>query len=956
MKRISRKDPYISQNPEKGSYALVQGGRVPSIVLALNEHKGVLRVAGHLQKDMERVSGTTPEILQGALPSVGTPIIAGTLGQSDLLDKLEASGKVDFSCLKGKWDSFIVTVVNNPFPGMEQALVIAGSNKRGTIYGLYNLSEQMGISPWHWWADVPVERQKQLYVKAGLHESGEPSVRFRGFFINDEYPCLGEFAHKNYGGFKHGLYEKVFELTLRMKGNYFWPAMWNEAFHDDDPLNTEIADELGIIMGTSHHEPLMRAWKEWQRYGEGDWNLETNREFITNYWKESVRRQGDREAIMTIGMRGDGDEPLTEESKEELLLDILDTQRNIIEEVTGEKAEEVPQLWAVYKEVYDYYEKGVRVPDDVIIMLCDDNWGNLVKLPSEEDKKRSGGHALYYHFDYVGGPRNYKWLNSSPLPRVWEQLHLALKGGIDRLWMVNVGDIKPLEFPLSFYMDYAWNADEWDADQLQEYTKLWAAQQFGPQFAEEIGEILTRYSFFSGRRKPELIDAETFSLIHYQEAEKVVEDYQALARRTLELKKKIPVEYQDSFYQLVEYPVLALANLNDLHVSTGLNRLYASQGRAATSTMAERVEMLFAKDRELRDYYNNELAGGKWHHMMNQNHISYTYWQQPEEDVLPQLEKVTLADSAEMGVAVEGSESWWPGAAEGAELPEFTPWDEQGHYIEIFNRGKEPFAYTVENAQPWIKVDRPKGEIGEQERIWVEIDWDQAPEGQNRETLTIHGAGQSVSVEIPLNHYPHDHNRQESIFMESDGCVSIEAEHYSAKKEQPGMEWRILPGHGKTLSAVSAFPIDVSLEKPEADSPSLEYRCELAEEGEVEIQCYFSPTNNLQSGTGLCYALSVDDEEPQIVNVHSGKVQSAVGDYQVDPFDWDQAVGDNCRRVRTRHKVNGSGIHKIRYYLLDAGLVLQKLVVWTGEEKRSYLGPPESASGYRLANRTGRGE
>lgn len=944
MERISRKKHYISGQAEPGSFAVIHKGKVNPIVLSKEEFSGVLRVARHLQEDLESISGSRPEILLGEVPSNGTPIIAGTLGQSDLLASMEDAGAVDFSFIRGKWDSFCITVVEKPLPGLDQALVIAGSNKRGTIYGLYDLSERMGVSPWHWWADVPVQRQENLFVKAGKHESGEPSVKFRGFFINDEYPCLAPHAIEKFGGLNHDFYEKVFELILRLKGNYFWPAMWNEAFHDDDPLNTEIADELGIIMGTSHHEPLMRAWKEWQRYGEGDWNLETNRDFITKYWKESVRRQGNREAIMTIGMRGDGDEPLTEESREELLLDILETQRNILEEVTGRKAEEIPQLWAVYKEVYEYYEKGVPVPDDVIIMLCDDNWGNLVKLPGEEDKKRSGGHALYYHFDYVGGPRNYKWLNSSPLPRVWEQLHLALKGGIDRLWMVNVGDIKPLEFPLSFYMDYAWNAEEWDADQLQEYTNLWAAQQFGPQFSEEIGEILTCYSFFSGRRKPELIDAETYSLIHYQEAEKVVEDYQALARRTLELKEKIPAAFRDSYYQLVEYPVLALANLNDLHVSTALNRLYARQGRAATRAMADRVKKLFAKDKKMRDYYNNELAGGKWHHMMDQNHISYTYWQQPDEDVLPRLEDVTLADSAEMGVALEGSESWWPQSSEGATLPEFTPWDEQGHYLEIFNRGKEPFAYTVESSQTWIKVDRPKGEVGEQERIWLEIDWDQAPEGRNVENLTIHGAGQSVNVAIPLNHYPHDRNRQESIFMESDGCVSIEAEHYSAKKEQPGMEWRILPGHGRTLSAVSAFPISLSVENPGAESPHLEYRCELAGEGEVELCCTFSPTNNLRSGSGLCYAVSIDDEALQIVNLHSGEVESASGNYQTDPFGWDQAVGDNCRIVRTRHMVKGSGVHRIRYYLMDSALVLQKLVLWTGKEKVSYLGPPESPS------------
>ncbi|MEI9910879.1 MAG: glycosyl hydrolase 115 family protein [Bacteroidota bacterium] len=385
----------------------------------------------------------------------------------------------------------------------------------------------MGVSPWYWWADVPVKKRPSLYCKKGTTLSDSPKVKYRGIFINDEAPALSGWSKEKFGGFNHHFYEKVFELMIRLKANYLWPAMWGNAFYDDDSLNIQSADDYGIVIGTSHHEPLMRAHDEWRRYGKGKWNYDSNEVRLKEFWRSGMQR-ATNEKIVSVGMRGDGDEPMSRETATALLEKIVKDQRAIIEEVTKQPASATPQLWALYKEVQDYYDKGMRVPDDVTLLLCDDNWGNIRKLPKPGEKPRKGGYGIYYHFDYVGGPRNYKWLNTNPITRVWEQMHLAWEYKAREIWIVNVGDIKPMEFPISFFLDYAWNPAKISADDLQKYTEQWAASQFGDKYGKDIAGIILKYTKYNGRRKPELLDANTYSLQNYNEAESVTTEYNNL--------------------------------------------------------------------------------------------------------------------------------------------------------------------------------------------------------------------------------------------------------------------------------------------------------------------------------------------------------------------------------------------------------------------------------------------
>ncbi|MFH6936284.1 glycosyl hydrolase 115 family protein [Flavobacterium sp. FlaQc-30] len=647
-------EKYVVNRASNENFPLVSKGKIASILVDDKDYAGVLKVAGHLENDLFKVSDLHPKRIKKISEAEDFIVIIGTLGKSKFIDQLAKQGKIDAKALEGKWEKFTTQIVENPFKGSKKALVIAGSDKRGTIYGIYDLSNQIGVSPWYYWADVPVKKQTELHVLPGIHSQGEPKVKYRGIFINDEAPALSGWAFEKFGGFNSKFYDKVFELILRMKGNYLWPAMWGRMFYVEDPENAILADEYGIVMGTSHHEPLTRAHAEWGK-ANGKWDFNSNSEALIQFWKDGIKRMGNKETIVTIGMRGDGDEPMTEGTAIEVLENIVKTQRNIIAEITKKPAEETPQMWALYKEVQDYYDKGVTVPDDVTLLLCDDNWGNIRKLPELEAKPRKGGYGIYYHYDYVGGPRNYKWINTNQIERVWEQMDLAYQYGVDKIWIVNVGDIKPMEFPMEFFLDMAWNPEKFNAGNLEQYYVNWAKENFDNQFSEEIAEILKLYTKYNSRRKPELLDAKTYSIVNFNEADRVVSDYQKLVEKANSINEKLKPEYKDAFYQIVLFPVLASANLNEMYVTTAKNHLYAEQGNAIANEYAEKVKKLFEKDAELTNYYHTQLANGKWNHMMSQTHIGYDNWQQPEKNVMPKTKTIEISNKVQAGVFIEDS-------------------------------------------------------------------------------------------------------------------------------------------------------------------------------------------------------------------------------------------------------------------------------------------------------------
>jgi hypothetical protein len=802
-------DRYVYATPSGEWMKIVHNGQ-PVPILSDASDKGVLRAVENLRDDFRRVTGIRP-----SSETLSSVIIIGTAGNSALIDRLIRDNRIDGSLILGKREKYIATVIDHPSDGIGSALVIAGSDRRGTIYGIYELSAQIGVSPWYYWADVPVSRHDNLSIKPGIYTEGEPAVRYRGIFLNDEAPALRGWSETTFGGFNHTFYEKVFELILRLKGNFLWPAMWQPtAFYDDDPLNGEMADEYGIVIGTSHHEPLGRAHDEWRRYGKGEWNYERNADELRRFWTAGVQRSQQWEALYTVGMRGDGDMPMTRDANVALLRKIVDDQRSILSKVMKKKASDVPQVWALYKEVQEYYDQGMRVPDDITLMLCDDNWGNVRKLPRIGDPPRKGGFGMYYHFDYVGGPRNYKWINVTQVQRIWEQMNLTYEHGVDRIWIVNVGDLKPMEYPITFFLDMAWKPSLYNAGNLLQHTQEWCSRQFGEEYAVEAARLINLYTKYNRRVTPELLNDRTYSLDSYGEFAKVTDEYRALLMDAMRLYNLMPASLHDSFDQLVLFPINACCNLYEMYYAVAMNRQAAANSDArAANFWADKVRECYDRDSILTDHYNNHISGGKWAHIMDQIRIGYTFWQQPASRSIPRTSRMEAADSR--------------------------------------------------------------------------------------------------------------------IFLETDGYVAIEAEHFSSKKEEGGIRWTVIPDLGKTLSAVTTMPVTTD---PSGTGSVLEYTIKVETTGEFPLTLLLSPTLSYNANKGLRYAVSIDGADEQTVNFNGGASERSIGQWQATSII--ESV--------TRHRISTPGIHTIRFRALDSGILLQKLLLDTGNLKRTYLGAPES--------------
>ncbi len=661
-------DRWVSFQPDGGSFALVTPqSKSFAIWCDGAEHKGVLRAVGNLQADFERVTAAKPRLVTEAGKDVR--IVVGSWDKSPLVRRLMKAAGIEAGVLEGKNEKFLITTLRAPLPeSEEEILLIAGSDKRGTIYGIYELSARIGVSPWYWWMDVPAEQHDAIHIKRGVYTDGEPAVKYRGLFINDEWPCLGSWATGKFGGFNSKFYEHVYELLLRLKANFLWPAMWASAFYADDPMNSVLADEMGIIVGTSHHEPMARNHQEWARKRKeyGAWDYASNREVIDRFFREGMERAASTEDLITIGMRGDGDAPMGgEEGKDHeyvarykenmrLMEQIFKNQRRIIKEVTGKPAEKRPQVWAIYKEVQNYNDMGRRPPKDVIMLVCDDNWGNVRRLPDAEGRKHPGGWGMYYHVDYVGAPRNTKWLNVTPIQNLWEQMRLTYDYGVDKLWVLNVGDIKPMEYPITLFLDMAWNPRRYDAGNLPEHTGRFCADQFGQEQAEEAARILNLYCKYSGRVTPEMLDRNTYNL-ETGEWKQVSDEFLKLEAEALRQYISLKPAYKDAYKQLILFPVQAMANLYEMYYAQAMNHKLYKENNPQANEWAERVERAFKRDAELCRDYNEVMSGGKWKGIMTQKHIGYTSWNDDfPADVQPEVFRVADAGRLTGGYTFTG--------------------------------------------------------------------------------------------------------------------------------------------------------------------------------------------------------------------------------------------------------------------------------------------------------------
>jgi hypothetical protein len=817
------------------SFALVRRGTPSAVIADRDADPAVRHAADGFAEDLERVSGRAAA--RADRPSAGPVVVIGVAGHSAILADLARRGKIDLTGLAGQWEAYRQVVVDRPFPGVARALVIIGSDRRGAVFGTYDLSEKIGVSPWHWFADVPTTHRENLFVTAGSR-GDQPRVRYRGFFINDEDPAFNSWARKRFGGINAAMYAHVFDLLLRLKGNYLWPAMWApKAFNDDDPQNKVLADRMGVVMGTSHHEPMTRAQDEWHRHTDrgvtgGKWDYASNAANLRAFWRGGIERmmsKGDGtpyESLVTIGMRGDGDEAMAEGTATELLEQIVADQRSIIADVTGKPAAETPQVWALYKEVQDYYDHGMRVPDDVILLFADDNWSQIRRLPTA-DLGRKGGYGVYYHFDYVGGPRNYKWLNTVQIEKSWQQMDLAYARGARALWIVNVGDIKPVEFPLSFFMKQAWDPEAMTLEAMTRFPEEWARATFGPAQAQAIAGLLTRYSQYAARRKPELIDADSFPLgagADGGEFGALVAEWEALEAEMLRVKAGVPADRRDAYLQLLEHPIAAMANLYRLYYAVAWNRRLAAAGDPRANAYADQAEAVFARDQALTAAFHT-ANGGKWDGMMSQTHIGYSGWQQPEKQAMPAVRRVPAGEA--------------------------------------------------------VKAPAP-----------------------------VAAAGTAIAIEAP---------------------------DYARVVDGAGLRWRVVPHLGRTSGAVIALPQGRPA-TAEQDGVRIEYDFTWPRSGALTAGLYLVPTLDVSGKGTLRFGVSLDDEPMRLIA--DSMVPAPTDTRSQAQRDWNKAVEDNARLIRTVFANVPAGRHTLKIWRIDDNVVLQKLVLSDGTPAPSYLGPP----------------
>ena len=921
------------------TFRIASAGDSATIVLSEEDFPQVVRAAGDLSEDVKRVTGTASPVETDGKARPGA-ILIGTVGKSPLIDGLVKDGKLNVDAIEGKWESYLIQVGSD-------SMIVAGSDKRGTIYGIYEVSKRIGVSPWYWWADVPVAHSNALYANAGTYVQEPPKVKYRGIFINDEEPSFGNWARANFGGINSKMYAHMFELILRLKGNYLWPAMWGKAFNEDDPLNPVVADEYGVVMGTSHHEPLMRNQEEWTKRSRelGEWNYRKNTENMKRFWLEGLRRNAKFDNLPTVGLRGDGDLPLDPDaqfdSNKELLYQLFHDQRELIREAYGRDPATVPQMWVVFNEIWTFYNKGVRPPEDVIVTFSDSNFGYLLQLPDEEARKHPDQLGLYYHIDMNGGPWNDRWISTRPIPQIWHQLYIAYQYGIRGMWIVNVGDLKPKEAEIDFILDYAWDPDRIPYSRIGYWLAEWCETVFPEELAKECSLLISEYIRLNYIRKPELQQTRIWSAVNYNEADGFAGEWRKIAERAEELKKKMPPEYADVFYQLVYYPVVAGAGTAQIYTELAKADTFAKQGRASAAVSLRKAQELFEKDKQLSDHYNSdEMAGGKWKNMMSDKHIGYTQWSMPRDNSLPRISAMPEPTAEPvLGVAVEGSEKAAPHQVESLTLPTFDSMGRQEYPVTLFNRSdKGRIECTLAADKPWVVLPEKATVNGASDKtVNVSIDWKTAPAGTSNATVTVTARGmkpvkiavKAVSVGTPVK------NVLEVYGNAVPGPIVIPASGFAAKRGIKGANWQKVSGLGRYRGAMAVFPLPAPFILPPDPAPTLEYSVYISKPGEVTVDVEIMP-------------IFPDNPTAGALNVRTLRIGTAFDEEPVKVTDTlarefkrlNNEVFENVRKVRVKHEVKEAGLHKFKVVMVDPVVAVERLVFYPELVRKSYLGAP----------------
>ena len=962
-----------AEEPEH-EYILASQGVAQQMYLDANgeDYDGLRRVAACFQEDVGLVSDAALELVTDAGEIQGTPVIAGSIGNNQLIDAMIENGKLDVEDIKGK--CYKIALVRNPAEGVEEALVIVGSDKRGAIYGIFHISELMGVSPWVYWADVTPEKKDTISFQSGdlSFTSKEPSVKYRGIFLNDEEPALGSWANnffkeKKGGKFNEYFYEHVFQLILRLKGNYLWPAMWSSSFSTDGvempTASAELANEYGIVMGTSHHEPMMRAHQEWSKgksnYGSGEWNYSTNKEGLQKFFSEGAERNGKYENVVTVGMRGDGDAPMLPEGSSvaeniELLKEIITDQKKILKD---NGLEDNAKVLALYKEVEDYWYGDENTPglrewkelEDTIVLLSEDNYGNVRTLPTKDTKDRAGGWGMYYHVDYNGAPTSYQWIQTLQLQKLWEQMSMAYDYGVDDIWILNVGDLKPMESAISYFLDLAWDYERWGSSNInstEQYIRQWLDEQFGKdtdeQGIQDLTTIFEEYLKLNTIRRPENVTSSTYSLDNYNEAMNMLSRVDKLINLAEEYKQKLPESSQAAYYQLIYYPAVAAANVNRIQIYSGLNQAYAKQKLSSANMYASMLEEAISFDQELEQTYDKEMPGGvgnKWDGMMyqakNAAHIGYPEWR--PQGAYPTPKYVEIPEEPRMFVRLEGDSKAYESGT--VDLQSFTNINNETYAVNIMNGGETSFEYKITTSADWIRLTKNDGTVSNQDTVGVHVDFSKLT-ADDTGKIIISGNGQTLEVNVTAS-VMETEGLDEKTFIEAHNYISIEAAHYTESRPAAnGAEWKEIKNYGRGLSSLKVFPCTGRFTGKE-DAPYVEYTVKTAGTGRYTLMAWVAPSNNVDwDNVTMKYGVSVDGGEMQSVDTITEKYIAGTWRDSL----WSNGVKNGIHTKTVNLGELSAGVHKIRIYSLDPEIVLQKLALYptSNRLKSSYMGPSES--------------
>lgn len=949
---------------------LAEDNRALPFVVEESAFEGVKRVAAKVAKDVEKVSGALPDVFATEDCAGGQLVLCATLGKSALLDILVSEGKADVSMVSGKREVYALQIVEKPFVGVEKALVILGSDKLGTIYGMFALSEYIGVSPMCYWGDAEPIKKNRLEIARDIEKvSKEPSIKYRGFFINDEWPCFGNWTFSHFGGFTAEMYDYVFEFLLRMKGNFMWPAMWTSCFPLDGPggLNEELADIYGITIAYSHHEPCLRASEEWDQvrgentpYGN-EWNYYTNSEGLSRYWADALKRSGKYQHLITIGMRGERDSSMlgpdaTLKDNIDLLKDIITKQRQLIGQYVNEDVDSVPQLLALYKEVEAYFYgdenteglKEWKELENVIFMLCEDNFGHMRTLPTEEMRAHKGGFGMYYHFDYHGGPVSYEWMPSTSFALTWEQMTQAYDYGIRDVWIVNVGDLKGNEIALNYFLTLAYDFETWGSSapgSYRTYLDNWVKQTFpgadGRQ-QKRIAEVYTDFVDMNAKRRPEALHAGIYHPCHYGETDGMLAWAKQIEDKNEAVYQALEDVTRQAYYSLIYYPAKISINLLRMHLYAGKNAHYASQGRKAANGYGELLEECIREDKRLSAEFG-AFRDGKWKGMELEEHIGFTKWNDDGwrypvrmyvEPVTKPRMSVSRADKADLFVKNYGAPLC-------IRVDDFLSEGVEEVVLEVCNDGVGSIRYEImaEGGEMprWLTVSPMQGETADLQRVILSCDRQYLSLEPQKVRLLINDGDTTVAVEV-------QGKKQDMAalpamtFVGTNGVITMEANHYAEKKDVEKGGFAELVGYGRSGSGMKVFPTTSDFTKDE-EKPELTYSFLISGEGDYRVEVWTTPTNSLHSRRPLQVQLTAGTGERKILQI----LDEAYRGGENSDGQWCQGVLNQIRVTGTELHFEG-GVQKLTVGAMEAGLVLERILIYPEGRKlpSSYLGPKES--------------